>query len=452
MKSILLPTLAAWLVRLLAIVLNLVGLPFVLARLGQERFGLFLVVLSIGSWIGFANVGMGRVVASIITRTAQRAPALTARLISMATVLAALINLGLFLAATALFLAVMTIVPLNDAIAHHRVEFEVSIVSLFLAMSVWFFLSVFEGIDAGHHQLQRLYYFQLGSYALSLVLLFAVFPRYPSVAFAAYLLNLSFLLGSIAHGIDVVRRNRHLLVRDFRWHRQAARLLLLSTLDFTIISLGIGILYQLSTGLFGFLFGPDAVLELGVLMRLMQSYGSVLIAFTFPLTNVVASRLAARDNASAHRAARLSGFLLLGGALTASLGALLFTNDLLALWLRAGIRFSPGFLVATSLLILLSSLHFYVAALLMGGGETKHAARIHLLEAALFLPIAFASFRLAEQTGLLIALDTVLAGGCLAMLQRLRRHAVLGSLAGGRRGASLPATPALRGPVAADRS
>ncbi|MGO4713744.1 hypothetical protein [Bradyrhizobium sp. 2TAF24] len=451
MKSILLPTLAAWLVRLLAIALNLIGLPFVLARLGQDRFGLFLVVLSIGSWIGFANVGMGRVVASIITRAAHRSPALTARLISMATALAALINLGLFVVATALFLAVMATVPLNDAIAHHRTEFEVSIVSLFLAMSLWFFLSVFEGIDAGHHQLQRLYYFQLGSYALSLVLLFVVFPRHPSIALAAYLLNLSFLLGSIAHGIDVARRNRHLLVRHFGWHRQAVRLLLLSTLDFTIISLGIGILYQLSTGLFGFMFGPDAVLELGVLMRLMQSYGAVLIAFTFPLTNVVASRLAARDSDGARRAARISGLLLLGGAVVASLGALVFANGLLALWLRSGIRFAPGFLAATSLLILLSSLHFYLAALLMGGGETKRAARIHLLEAMLFLPVAYVSFRLQQQTGLLIALDAVLAGGCLAMLQRLRLHPVLGPLTGAPSTALIKPAAALRGSVAADR-
>lgn len=450
MRSILLPTLAAWLARVLAIALNIIGLPLALRALGQERFGLFLVVLSIGSWIGFANVGMGRVVASIITRTAGRSPALTARLISMATALAAGINLALFLGASTLFLAVMATVPLNEAIAHHRIEFEISIVSLFLAMSLWFFLSVFEGIDAGHHQLQRLYYFQLGSYALSLVLLFVVFPRHPSIALAAYLLNLSFLLGSIAHGIDVARRNRHLLVRHFGWHRQAVRLLLLSTLDFTVISLGIGILYQLSTGLFGFVFGPDKVIELGVLMRLMQSYGALLIAFTFPLTNVIASRLAARDGDGARHAARISGFLLLGGALVASLGALLFANGLLALWLHAGIRFTPPFLVATSLLILLSSLHFYLAALLMGGSDTKRAARIHLAEAALFLPIAFASFHAAGQTGLLIALDTVLAGGCIAMALQLRRHPVLGSLAGARPAITARPASAMGGSVGAD--
>jgi O-antigen/teichoic acid export membrane protein len=430
MKAIIFSTFAGWLARILAIALNIAGLPLALDKLGQSRFGLFLVVLSIGSWIGFANIGMGRVVANVIAKYSIRSPAFVARFVSMATVLAAIINLLLFCLSSALFLTVITVAPLNEAIAHDYVEFVVTVLGMFLALSLWFFLSVFEGIDAGHHQLHRLYLFQLASYALSLFLLVAVFPRHPSIGFAACLLNLGFLLGSIAHGFDVARRNRALFIRRFAWRRKSVRVLLLSTLDFTIISLGIGILYQLSTGLFGFIAGPDAVVELGIFMRLLQSYGALLIAFTFPLTSVIASRLASRNVAAALQAARWSGLLLLGGAAAASSIFFVFANRLLALWLRSGIQFESAFLLCASLLIFLSSLHFYLAALLMGGGDTKMVARIHLGEALVFAPIAYLLFSALQQTGILIALDATIACGSLLMVRRLHLHHLLSPLVG----------------------
>ncbi|WP_315836327.1 hypothetical protein [Bradyrhizobium prioriisuperbiae] len=430
MKSIIVTALVAWLARALAIVLNLVGLPFALDKLGQSRFGLFLVVLSIGSWVGFANIGMGRVIANGIAKYAIRAPTFVARFVSMATVLAAIINLGLFCISSALFLAVVATVELPPIIAEHKTEFITSVLSLFLAMSLWFFLTVFEGIDAGYHKLHRLYAFQLGSYALSLVLLFVVFPRYPSITFAAYLLNLSFLLGSIVHGFDVVRRNRGLFVRRIVWHRKTVQLLLLSSLDFTIISLGLMILYQLSTGLFGLIAGPDAVIEVGIFMRLLQSYGALLVAFTFPLTNVIASRLAHRDNAGALHAARLSGLMVLGLAATGSLGLYFLGNPLLALWLHSGIQFETGFRVCAAALLFASTLHFYLAALLMGSGATKMVARVHLGEAMVFLPLGYLCFSTLQQTGILLALSVIVTCGSLLMIRRLMTHDVLGDIVG----------------------
>ncbi len=443
MKSILFSTLVAWLSRLLAIVVNLVGLPLALKVLGQSDFGLFLVVLSIGSWVGFANVGMGRVIASIITRYSTRVPPFVARFVSMATVLAAGINLFLFCASSALFLVVMSTAQLNDVIAAHRTEFTISVLSLFFALSLWFFLSIFEGIDAAAHKLYRLYAFQICSYALSFFLLFTVFPRYPSIAFAAYLLNLGFLFGSIAHGFDVVRRNRNLFVRRFAWRRSAVRLLLLSSLDFTVISLGLLILYQISTGLFGFLFGPNAVIELGIFTRLLQSYGALVMSFTFPLTNMIASRLAHRDNAGALHAARLSGLLVLGGSAVAGVGFFLFANGLLALWLHSGIQFSADFRISGGILIFVSTLQVYLAALLMGCGATRMVARVHLWEAIVFLPVAYVFFGVLQQTGILVALDVLITCGALLMMRRLMAHEVLGGIA---------ASHAATGPASAPES
>ncbi len=427
MKSILLSTMSAGLARILAIALNVIGLPMALANLGQSRFALLLIVLSIGSWIGFANVGMGRVVANIIARDRKGASKFMVRSISTATVLAAGFNLALFCITSAIFLLVVSHIPLNPVIENNYGEFVASVISLFLAMSLWFFLSVFEGIDAGNHKLHRLYLFQLASYTVSLVLMFTVFRTHPSITLAAYLLNLSFLLGSILHAIDVIRRHRNLFAADFEWDSRVLRLLLLSSVDFTIISLGIGILFQLATGLFGFIAGPQAVFDLGIFMRLMQSYGALVIAFTYPLSNIIASHLASRHDAAALHTARLSGALLLGAAGIAAAGFLAFANEILSFWLRTPIRLDSLFLSCAALLIILSALHFYVASLLIGTSDTKAVARIHLGEAVAFTPFAFALFFTLGEAGVLLALDLTLAAGLFLMAQRVLAHRALGA-------------------------
>jgi O-antigen/teichoic acid export membrane protein len=428
MKSIMLSTFAAWLTRFVAITLNIVGIPLALGQLGPSRFSLLLVVLSIGSWIGFANFGMGRVIANIVARRHKATNQFTIETVSLATGLAAGINLLLFVLAMGVFFLLLAIVPLSDVIAANYREFVISIVSLFVALSLWFFLSVFEGIDAGQHQLYRLFVFQLGSYVLALIVLVFVFPAHPSIWFATYLLNLGFLLGSICHALDVVRRNRGLFSLNFKWRWRIVKHLLLSSLDFTIISLGIGVVYQLSTGFFGVIAGPEAVVELGIFMRLMQSYGALVISFTYPLSNIVASKLKRREFASVIHTVRLSGILLLAGASTGAVGFLLLGNPILSFWLRSAIDLDHVFLLGASVLIVLSAVHFFLAALLVGTADIKMAARLHIVEAAVFIPIAYVLFQLYQQGGALLAMDIVLACGDLMMIRRLRIHPILGEL------------------------
>lgn len=425
MKPILLSTLAGWLARLLAILLNLVGTPMVLGKLGPSRFGLLLVILSISSWIGFANVGMGRVIANAVARTRRSASAFKTETVSLAVVLAAGLNLVLFGAAAVALMIFMWLAPLNEAILANYSEFVATILVLFFGLALWFFLSIFEGIDAGHHQLHRLYLFQLASYVLSFVLLLFVFPPHPSIVFAAVLLSLGFLPGSVFHALDVVRRNRNLFSRNWRWKPRIARRLLLSSLDFTIISLGIGILYQLATGLFGFLAGPEAVTELGIFMRLMQSYGGLIIAFTYPLSNIVATKLKMRDDLAATRIVRLSGAMLLAGSCLAGASFWLFGNLALSIWLHTTIELDHLFLTGASLLIVLSALQFFFSALLIGTSNIREAARLQVWQSLVYVPIACVFFKIWGQEGVLLAMDAVMGVGLAIMIRFVRGHSVL---------------------------
>jgi hypothetical protein len=209
------------------------------------------------------------------------------------------------------------------------------------------------------------------------------------------------------------------------------RHIIFSSINFTVISLGTGVLYQLGTGLFGFIAGPETVLELGIFLRLLQSYGAMVIAVTYPLSNVVASGLKAREYPSTLRTVRLSGLMLLAGS---SFGAgvfLLFGQAALSYWLKSPVHLDGLFLAGASLLIVLSAVHFFLVALLIGTVEIRKASAIHIGEAAVFVPLACVLFYALHQGGILLAMDIVLIAGCLVMMRNLRRHQVLGDLVPG---------------------
>ncbi|WP_028134718.1 hypothetical protein [Bradyrhizobium japonicum] len=425
MKAILFSAAAGWLARLLAILLNLVGTPIVLAELGPSRFGLLLVILSISSWIGFANVGMGRVIANTVARTRRSTSAFKTETVSLATALSAVINLLLFGAAAAALMVFMWMVPVNETILANYSESIVTVLVVFFGLALWFFLSIFEGIDAGHHQLHRLYLFQVASYAVSFALLLFVFPAHPSIVFAAVLLSLGFLFGSVFHALDVVRRNRDLFSSEWRWKPRIARRLLLSSVHFTIISLGIGILYQLATGLFGLIAGPDAVIELGIFMRLMQSYGGLVVAFTYPLSNILATKLKMRDELTAARIVRLSGAVLLAGSCLGGGVFWLFGNLALSIWLRTTIELDRLFLTAAALLVVLSALQFFFSALLIGTSNIREAARLQVWQSLIYVPIACVLFKIWGQEGVLLAMDAVMSAGLAIMIRCVWNHPVI---------------------------
>jgi O-antigen/teichoic acid export membrane protein len=419
---------AAWLCRACAIAINIVGIPMVLSALGPSRFSLLLVILSIGSWIGFANIGVGRVIANVVARSKTTARRFSIEIVSLSTLFAAVFNVCLFIVATTLFFTTMSLVTLDETIAANYQEFVISIVSLFGAMSLWFFLSVFEGIDAGRHRLYRLYNFQLLSYLISFVVLLVVFPTWPSIWLAAALLNFGFLIGSILHATDVFRRNRQLFSSSVSWRPRVIRHLMFGTLDFTIISLGIGITYQLVPGLLGFVYGPESVIELGIFMRLFQSYGALLLAFTYSLSNIVASHLKARETDEAIRTVRLSLLLLLFGS---TVGACLFFfagNWLLSLWLHTTVSLDFLFRAGAAFLIISVALHFFISAVLVATGDTRSPAYVQLGEAVAFLPLAYIAYRIEGQSGIFLAMDVSILAGIVIMLKNLRRHAAFRTL------------------------
>lgn len=416
MKSFLLTAATGWLARILAIAVNIVGIPLILQSLGPTRFGVVLIALGIGSLVGIGNIGIGRVVGIVVARFYLKSPGFVAKVVSFGTLIAAIFHVAFFLFCTGVLLALANHVELGpDAILLHP-QFMMSTVAVFFAASLWFFLSVFEGVDAGQHRMARLYGFQILGYALTLALFLTLFRRMPSILFATLLLNMGYVVGSAMHAVDVWLRHRNF----FKWTTRRPRLLVQAlfrgSLDFAIIGLVASITFQFTTGLFGLVVGPDAIVDLGVFMRLMMAFGGIVFTVTTPLSNLIATRVSQGDDRGALHAAVLTGGGLLTGCAVAAIGFELFGERLLTLWLKMATSYQPSFRIMASLLIFCTGAYAYATAVAIGFGGVKRVARIHLFAGACLLPISYLCYAIFGQAGILMGMNIILVAMTIACL------------------------------------
>jgi O-antigen/teichoic acid export membrane protein len=416
MKSLLLSAAAGWLVRILAIIVNVVGIPPVLQSLGPTRFGVVLIAMGIGSLVGIGNVGIGRVVGIAVARFYLKSPMFVSKVVSYATVVAVTFHTVFFVMCAVALLVLARHVELGPDSVEYRPEFVVSTIAVFFAASVWFALSVFEGVDAGQHRLVRLYWYQALSYALTLTLILTMFRRMPSILFATLLLSAGYVVGNVMHAFDVWIRHRNLFRWPARQPRQLVRALLAGSLDFAIIGFVVGITFQLTTGIAGLIVGPDAIIDLGIFMRIVASLGGIIFAVTTPLSNLIASRISHGDDRGAFDATILTGGGLLAGCAIAAIGFDIFGERLLTLWLKTTTSYEPLFRIMASLLIFSTGAYAYAVAVAIGFGGVKRVARIHMLAGAAVLPAAYFCYAIFGQAGVLMSMNFILAAMAIACL------------------------------------
>jgi O-antigen/teichoic acid export membrane protein len=415
MISMLMTTLAGWLARLLGIAVNIVGTPVALHALGSTRFGIMLISLSIGSWIGLGNAGFGRVVAIITARYDHKSPAFVASVVSHVTQLSAKVYAALFVVCSTLFLLLAPHIDLGPG-ASYASEFSTSTIAVFLTMTLWFFLAVFEGVDAGRHELFRLYWFHILSYTVTLILLFTAFRASPSLLMATLLLSSGFLLGNALQAISVYRRHRALFTSRRRAMPKLSRAVIVHSLDFTIISIALSVIFQFTTAIVGVIVGPDEIFNLGVFMRVIAAVGGVILTVAVPMSNLIAGKLARQDRAGAIRVAVVPTSLLTASAAVAAIVFDALGERLMALWLHTPVAYDPAFRIAASLLIFLVAVYACSSGVAIGFGQRRHVARVHAVMAAAVLPLSYVGFRMFGQAGILLAIDLIMTLGSAGFL------------------------------------
>ena len=417
MKSIALSVLVGWLARIMAIATNLIGIPLVLQQLGHTQFGIVLIAMSVGSWVGIGNLGIGRAVANVVARYFHRSQAFIRQIVfyAIATSLAAQ---GLiFGICVCILLFFANRIDLGPVGISYRGQFIVSTIMTFFTFSLWFFLMVFEGIDAGLHRRFRVAIYHIVGYAFTLVMLFTVFRAAPSIVLGTFLLSSGFVIGNLLHTIDILFRHRELFRINAKYKRKLIQIMMLSTIDFTIISLRGYIIYQSSTSLLGLLVGPEEIVNFGVFMKIMVSIGAAILSVTHPMSDMIAGRMARNDHSGALNVATVTGSgLLLGGAMVAVAFAL-YGDRLISIWLHTPTVYDPLFRAGSSMLIFATVVSQYITGVAIGYGRTRTVARNHAVEALVSMPVAWLGYLMAGQAGILLAMDAVLILGAVVALR-----------------------------------
>ncbi|MDR3468656.1 MAG: hypothetical protein P4M07_22220 [Xanthobacteraceae bacterium] len=415
MISMLTTTLAGWLARLLGIAVNIVGTPVVLHALGSTRFGIMLISLSIGSWIGLGNAGFGRVVAIITARYDHKSPAFVASVVSHVTRLSAKVYATLFVVCSTLFVLLAPYIDLGPG-ASYAAEFSTSTIAVFLTMTLWFFLAVFEGVDAGRHELFRLYWFHILSYTVTLILLFTAFRASPSLLLATLLLSSGFLPGNALQAVSVYRRHRTLFTSRRRPMPKLSQAVVIHSLDFTVISIALSVIFQFTTAIVGVIVGPDKIFNLGVFMRVIAAVGGVILTVAVPMSNLIAGKLARRDRAGAIKVAVVTSSLLTASVAVAAIVFDAFGERMMELWLHTPVVYGPAFRIAASLMIFLIAVYAFSSGVAIGFGRRQQVARVHAVMAAGVLPLSYVGFQMFGQAGILIAIDLIMTLGSAAFL------------------------------------
>jgi O-antigen/teichoic acid export membrane protein len=417
MKSILFSAAAGWLARVLAIVVNFGGMPVLLQTLGPTRFGVMLMAISVGSWAGFGNLGFGATAGLIVARFFHRSKTFVPRAVSCVTLMAIVCQSVFFLISSAALLLMSGRVNLGPDDLLYRHEFVISALIMILASNLQLFLSIFDNVDAGLHQLYRLYWCQIVAYVLLLLLLLTAFPAMPSIAFATTLLGAGPLAGNLMHAVDVWKRHRDFFTAGVTGlRRRLVKALILSSADFTIISLATSVIFLFTTGLVGLIVGPDEIINLGVFMRIQTSIFGVILTVTVPMANLIIARVAKQDVRGAVDAAVWTGAGLLSVLGMAALGFDLLGERLISIWLRTPTQFDPGFRIMASCLIFTTAFSLYAAGVGIGFGNLRRVARIHAIEACAILPLAYVCYLFSGQAGVLGAMNAVLVAGAAASL------------------------------------
>jgi Na+-driven multidrug efflux pump len=219
------------------------------------------------------------------------------------------------------------------------------------------------------------------------------------------------------HAVSVWIRYRSLFTWRLNQPRRLTRALLWGSSDFAMISIGLSIIFQFTTGIFGLIVGSDAIVNLGVFMRIMISVVGIFLTVTYPMSNLIAARLARGNLSGAVDTAVVSGVgLLLGGAV-AAVGFALFGERLISIWLRTTVSYDPHFQIMSSLLFFCTAANVYATGVAVGFGNVRTVSKVHAVLGVAVLPFAYVCYMFLGQAGILMAMDIVLvaaAAVCLA--------------------------------------
>jgi O-antigen/teichoic acid export membrane protein len=363
----------------------LVCIPLLLARLGVERFGVLTLVWAVSSYFGLFDLGLGRVLAQKIARAWQlRQHRRCGPLVG--TALAALALLG----ASAAVLMAAGAPALSRLIggSGDTQQIEQAVMAMAFMTPAALLTAGLRGVleARGAFAAVNLLRLPLGLFNFIGPALMAALAE-PGLGAIAWLLCAGRWLAAVAHAV-VAKRLLGQACGGWWPSAGTARRLAPEAGWMTLSSLASPLMGYADRLLLG-LAGSTAALAYYVTpLEMIGRLAIVPAALTTVLLPAFSAALAARHGTIERPLYDRSVLALFCLLWPACAGLALFAHELLSLWLGATFATaSAPLLQVFAVGTLINALAYVPAALLLGAGQARRVALIHLLELPVFLPL-----------------------------------------------------------------
>ncbi len=287
------------------VLIRLVQVPLLLAFVGVEDYGRWLVLSSLPSWLTLANLGFGSVASNEMTMAVAAGDIPKARSLYSTTFL---LITGIAVAGFLLSLALVPFIPWEDFLkvssSRHR---ELSAAMIWLVMSV--FVSFYGELFGGRYRAaQKAHLGMLLSSLkpwISLLLLFLVLnfsTRFDYIAFATFCSLLVYLL--LLQWLSfraLPELNFSLLHVQKKWFKDLFK----KGVAFQAFPLGNALLFQGNLLVVQFVLGPAAVALFGTARTLVRSVNQVISLIMHSIWPELSYRFGSGDMVSSARLHRI---------------------------------------------------------------------------------------------------------------------------------------------------
>lgn len=321
-----------------SIALQLVALPFAIAALGIDRFGIYAMLVALLNWMNMAGVAItpGLTVQIVSANSAGKRDA-ESRMFTSAFLFALLVAVFMFIGLQAFFqtIGISQLFGAAALLYQDEVEFGLQILAVFMSLSV--VLSIVEGAQAGY---QNQYVNNLlgtlgsGLSVIAIVIVVRQHPTIPSLIMAIYGAPLAARVLNMLH---LFWHRSYLLPWRGQFSMDALRTMFATGSAFLLTLLGSFCYQSFSIYWAGHELGAAGAAQMSVMMLVITLSGSMLIIVTQPLWPAIQDAVLRDDLAWVHHAYRSVLRNLVPYIALAALALALGGEYILNFWLKSGV-------------------------------------------------------------------------------------------------------------------
>jgi O-antigen/teichoic acid export membrane protein len=285
--------------KILLIVLNLSLVPLLISFLGQERYGIWITLISIGSWISFMDIGIGNGMRNKLAEALASGQNVLAR----KYVSTAYISLGSIVFILLLFLWVgfsITDIPFQ-LFFNTKIATDSELINGFLiVMSTILINFVFLLINQILNALQENSLTAINVIVTNVILVFGLLigPNYIKenlIFYVATLYSIALLIGSVSISIYTFYKNKHLIPKIKCFDPSLIRNIVSLGGQFFLIQISVVIIFSTDNMIITQIIGPEAVTPYNVAQKIFTSIFGVVSLIMAPLWSAYTEAYSKKD-------------------------------------------------------------------------------------------------------------------------------------------------------------